>query len=51
MDPVYELNIRHMDALLAVARLGNISAAAVAVNLSQPALAHAMGRLERLLEA
>lgn len=50
MDPVYSLNIRHMDALLAVARLGNISGAASTVNLSQPALAHAMGKLERLLE-
>ncbi|HXP01584.1 MAG TPA: LysR substrate-binding domain-containing protein [Luteibacter sp.] len=49
MDTVYSLNIRHLDALLAISRMGNMSAAAVEVSLSQPALAHAVGKMEDTL--
>lgn len=39
-------NLRHLRAFEAAARLRSINAAAKAVNLSQPALTHAMGKLE-----
>ncbi|MGF6495523.1 LysR family transcriptional regulator of gallate degradation [Luteibacter sp. 621] len=48
---VFGLNLRHLDAVLAVARAGTMSGAAVAVNLSQPALAHAVAKMERVLDA
>jgi LysR family transcriptional regulator, regulator for genes of the gallate degradation pathway len=51
MDAIFALNIRHLEALLQVARLGNISLAAGAVSLSQPALAQAIGKLEQVLRA
>ncbi|SEL58899.1 DNA-binding transcriptional regulator, LysR family [Pseudoxanthomonas sp. GM95] len=51
MDAIYALNVRHLDALLQVARLGNISLAAGSVSLSQPALAQAIGKLEQVLQA
>ncbi len=51
MEALFALNIRHLDALLQVERLGNVSLAASAVNLSQPALAQAVGKLERTLHA
>jgi LysR family transcriptional regulator of gallate degradation len=44
-----ELNLRHLDALLAVGRKGSISAASAAVNLSQPALTQAMAKIEESL--
>lgn len=40
-------NLRHLGALAAVVRSGSISAAAAMVNLSQPALAQAIGKIER----
>lgn len=49
MTDVFSFNLRHLDALLATARAGSISAAAQAVNLSQPALAQAIGKIERLV--
>lgn len=51
MDTVFSLNIRHLDALLAISRMGNMSAAAVEVSLSQPALAQAVGKMESVLNA
>ena len=50
MDPIYTLNLRHLDALSVIARAGSLSAAAGQVNLSQPALAQAVGKLERHLD-
>lgn len=49
MSIVFSLNLRHLDALLAVSRAGNMSAAASEVSLSQPALAHAVANMERTL--
>ncbi|MGE8148933.1 LysR family transcriptional regulator [Pseudomonas frederiksbergensis] len=51
MDQVFLLNLRHLGALLEVAQTGNISEAARTVNLSQPALAQAIGKIERVLDA
>ncbi|KJV26274.1 LysR family transcriptional regulator [Luteibacter yeojuensis] len=48
---VHALNLRHLDAVQAVARLGTMSAAAQAVSLSQPALAHAVAKMERVIDA
>ena len=49
MSVEFSLNLRHLDALLAGARAGNMSAAASDVSLSQPALAHAVANMERAL--
>ncbi|WP_182084396.1 LysR family transcriptional regulator [Aureimonas sp. ME7] len=46
----FDLNLRHIDAVLAVAREGSVSAASGAVNLSQPALTQALTKLEILLD-
>jgi LysR family transcriptional regulator, regulator for genes of the gallate degradation pathway len=51
MDQAYTLNLRHLGALLEVAITGNISVAARTVNLSQPALAQAITKIERILDA
>jgi DNA-binding transcriptional LysR family regulator len=48
---VFSLNLRHLDAVQVIARLGSMSAAAVEVSLSQPALAHAVAKMERVLAA
>ena len=40
-------NIRHLRAFIKVAELGNISRAAEAVHLSQPAVTHAIANLEK----
>ncbi|QWT21673.1 LysR family transcriptional regulator [Bacillus sp. NP157] len=50
-DRLFDLNLRHLDALLAVARVGTLSGAAAEVNLSQPALVHAVAKMERVLDA
>lgn len=50
-ERVFALNLRHLDAVLAVARAGSMSAAAIEVNLSQPALVHAVAKMERVLDA
>ncbi|WP_334162638.1 LysR substrate-binding domain-containing protein [Phenylobacterium sp.] len=42
----FDLNLRHLEAAAAVAGMGGISAAALAVNLSQPALTQGLGKLE-----
>jgi len=48
MDP-WSLNLRHLRALAAIARLGSISAAAAEVNLTQPAITQAIAKLETQL--
>ena len=50
MDKIYALNLRHLDALSVISGAGSMSAAAEQVSLSQPALAQAVGKLERNLE-
>ncbi|QVM83910.1 LysR family transcriptional regulator [Novosphingobium decolorationis] len=47
---VWELNLRHLRAVLKIAELGTVSAATSAVNLSQPAITQALGRLEAALQ-
>lgn len=42
----FDLNLRHLEAASAVLAHGGVSAAAHAVNLSQPALTQALGKLE-----
>ena len=46
----FDLNLRHLRALSAVAARGSFSAAAGVVGLSQPALTQGLGKLERQLE-
>lgn len=42
----YDLNFRHLFAAVTIARLGNISRAVERIHISQPALTHAMAKLE-----
>ena len=51
MNRPFELNLKHLHALVAVHHHGGISAAAPHVNLSQPALTQAIARLETQLDA
>lgn len=51
MNRPFELNLKHLHALVAVHHHGGISAAAPHVNLSQPALTQAIARLEGQLDA
>lgn len=44
-----DLNLRHLGAFLFVARLGSVAAAAVAANLTQPAVTQGLAKLERQL--
>jgi DNA-binding transcriptional LysR family regulator len=44
-----DLNLRHIDGAVAVTKNGGIGAAAIAMNLSQPALTQALAKLERLV--
>ncbi len=46
---IWKLNLRHLRALAVIARLGSISAAAQAINLTQPAITQALGKLEAQL--
>jgi DNA-binding transcriptional LysR family regulator len=46
MTRPFELNLRHLRAVSAIARHGSMSAAAEAVNLSQPALTQGLAKLE-----
>lgn len=46
---IWDLNLRHLRAVLEVTRLGSISAAAQAVSLTQPAVTQGIARLEREL--
>ncbi|KMS56326.1 LysR family transcriptional regulator [Novosphingobium barchaimii LL02] len=43
---IWSLNLRHLRAVGQIAQLGTVNAAALAVNLSQPAITQALGRLE-----
>lgn len=43
---IWNLNLRHLRALASIARLGSISAAADAINLTQPAITQALAKLE-----
>ncbi|URW75093.1 LysR family transcriptional regulator [Sphingomonas donggukensis] len=45
----FDLNLRHLGAIPAIVRLGNMSAAAEASNLSQPALTQGLAKIERQL--
>jgi DNA-binding transcriptional LysR family regulator len=45
-DP-FDLNLRHLRALLSIAEQGSITAAADSVSLSQPALTQGLAKLER----
>lgn len=47
---VWELNLRHLRAVLKITELGTVSAATSAVNLSQPAITQALARLESVLQ-
>ncbi len=44
---IWPLNLRHLAALAATVRLGSLSAAAQAVNLTQPALTQGLAKFER----
>ncbi|MFK7958611.1 MAG: LysR family transcriptional regulator [Lysobacterales bacterium] len=44
-----QLNLRHLRAMAAIARLGSMTAAAQAISITQPALTQAMARLESQL--
>jgi DNA-binding transcriptional LysR family regulator len=46
---IWNLNLRHLRALASIARLGSISAAADAINLTQPAITQALAKLEMQL--
>jgi LysR family transcriptional regulator, regulator for genes of the gallate degradation pathway len=46
---IWSLNLRHLTALTATVRLGSLSAAAQAINLTQPALTQGLAKLERQL--
>lgn len=48
MAELFSLNLRHLDALGVIARTGSMSAAAQQMSLSQPALAQAIGKIERM---
>lgn len=43
------LNLRHLYAISVISQVGSMSAAARRVNVSQPALAQAVGKMERLM--
>jgi LysR family transcriptional regulator of gallate degradation len=49
MSDVFGLNLRHLEAISVIGRLGSMSAGAQRVNLSQPALAQAVSKVERVL--
>lgn len=50
MNEPLDFNLRHLDAVAAAARLGGISAASQALNLSQPALTQAIAKTEARLD-
>lgn len=49
MTSPFDMNLRHLDAVATAARLGSISAASHGMNLSQPALTQAVGKIEAQL--
>jgi LysR family transcriptional regulator of gallate degradation len=46
---IWRLNLRHLRVVVEIARLGSISAAAQAVNVTQPAITQGLARLEAQL--
>jgi len=46
---IWDLNLRHLQAIVRIAELGTMNAAAQAVNLTQPAITQALGRIEAML--
>ncbi|MEO7247218.1 MAG: LysR family transcriptional regulator, partial [Novosphingobium sp.] len=46
---IWDLNLRHLRAVAKIAELGTMKAAALAVNLTQPAITQALARIESLL--
>ena len=48
---IWNFNLRHLAATVKIAELGTMNAAAEAVNLTQPAITQALGRLEAQLGA
>lgn len=44
---IWQFNLRHLKAVAKIVELGTVNAAASAVNLSQPAITQALGRLEK----
>jgi len=48
---IWEMNLRHLQAIARIAELGTMNAAAQAVNLTQPAITQALGRIEQLVAA
>ncbi|MFM6854857.1 MAG: LysR family transcriptional regulator, partial [Sphingopyxis sp.] len=46
---LWSLNLRHLRAVATISHLGSINAAAKAVNLTQPAITQALGKLEEQL--
>ncbi|MCJ2180719.1 LysR family transcriptional regulator [Novosphingobium album (ex Hu et al. 2023)] len=46
---IWQFNLRHLKAAAKIVELGTVNAAADAVNLSQPAITQALGRLEKQL--
>lgn len=49
MSEILALNLRHLDAISVIGRVGSMSAGARRVNLSQPALAQAVSKVERVV--
>jgi len=49
MLSIFDLNLRHLGACVAIQRHGGIGAASAAVSLSQPAVTQALAKMERLL--
>ena len=46
----WQLNLRHLRAMLAIGRLGSITAAAQAISITQPAITQALAKLESQLQ-
>lgn len=46
---IWDFNLRHLRAVVKIAELGTMGAAASAVNLTQPAITQAVGRIESML--
>src|ERR1700735_4761837 len=49
MSDVFGLNLRHLEAISVIGRRGRMRAGAQRVNLSHPALAQAVSKVERVL--
>ena len=49
MHNLFSLNLRHLDAIGVIGQAGSMSAGARRVSLSQPALAQAVSKVERLV--